>query len=88
MKKSREQLEQVIQAWSMVIRLEEFFRSVQDRAQPLPESERRDVLERLRLAREFVGTQGPLRFLPCMEDARRALRAASPAATRDAAHTG
>lgn len=61
-KESREQLEQVIQAWSKVIRLEEFFRGVEDRAQPLPESERRDVLERLRLAREFVGTQDPLDF--------------------------
>ena len=61
-KESREQLEQVIQAWSKVIRLEDFFRGVEDRAQHLPESERRDVLERLRLAREFVGTQDPLDF--------------------------
>jgi hypothetical protein len=61
-KESREQLEQVIQAWSKVIRLEEFFRGVEDRAQLLPESERRDVLGRLRLAREFVGTQDPLDF--------------------------
>ncbi|MCF8152463.1 MAG: hypothetical protein K9J80_17180, partial [Sulfuritalea sp.] len=61
-KESREQLEQVIQAWSNVIRLEEFFRGVEDRAQHLPESEHRDVLERLRLAREFVGTQEPLDF--------------------------
>lgn len=61
-KESREQLEQVIQAWSRVISLEQFFRGIEDRAQPLPESERRDVLDRLRLAREFVGTQNPLDF--------------------------
>lgn len=61
-KESQEQLEQVIQAWSKVIRLEEFFQSVQDQAQLLLESERQDVLERLRLAREFVGTQDPLDF--------------------------
>ena len=61
-KDSREQLEQVIQAWSKVISLEQFFQGIEDRAQPLPEAERRDVLERLRLAREFVGTQNPLDF--------------------------
>lgn len=61
-KESRDQLEQVIQSWSKVIRLEEFFRGVEDRAQVLPASEGRDVLERLQLARDFVGTQEPLDF--------------------------
>lgn len=61
-KESRDQLEQVIQAWSKVISLEQFFQSIEDRAQPLPESERQDVLDRLQLAREFVGTQNPLDF--------------------------
>lgn len=61
-KDSREQLEQVIQAWSKVISLEQFFRGVEDRAQTLPEVERQDVLDRLRQAREFVGTQNPLDF--------------------------
>lgn len=61
-KESREQLEQVIQAWSKIISLEQFFQGIEHRAQPLPESERREVLDRLRLAREFVGTQNPLDF--------------------------
>lgn len=61
-KESRDQLEQVIQAWSKVISLEQFFRGIEDRAQHLSESERRDVLDRLQLAREFVGTQNPLDF--------------------------
>jgi hypothetical protein len=61
-KESRDQLEQVIQAWSKIISLEQFFQGIEHRAQPLPESERRDVLDRLRLAREFVGTQNPLDF--------------------------
>jgi hypothetical protein len=61
-KESGDQLEQVIQAWSKVISLEQFFQGIEDRAQHLPESERRDVLDRLRLAREFVGTQDPLDF--------------------------
>ncbi|MBP8214169.1 MAG: hypothetical protein KAX66_01805 [Propionivibrio sp.] len=61
-KDSREQLEQVIQAWSKVFSLEQFFRGVEDRTQSLPESERQCVLDRLRLAREFVGTQNPLDF--------------------------
>ncbi len=61
-KESRDQLEQVIQAWSKIISLEQFFQGIEHRAQPLPESERQDVLDRLRLAREFVGTQNPLEF--------------------------
>lgn len=61
-KDSREQLEQVIQAWSKVFSLELFFRGIEDRTQSLPESERQCVLDRLRLAREFVGTQNPLDF--------------------------
>lgn len=61
-KESRDQLEQVIQAWSKVISLEQFFQGIEDRARHLPESERRDVLDRLQLAREFVGTQNPLDF--------------------------
>ena len=62
MKESRDQLEQVIQAWSKVISLEQFFQGIEHRAQHLPEPERRDVLDRLQLAREFVGTQNPLGF--------------------------
>lgn len=62
-KDSRDQLEQVIQAWAKVVNLEQFFQGVQDRARTLPEAERQDVVDRLRLAREFVGTQNPLDFL-------------------------
>jgi hypothetical protein len=61
-KDSHDQLEQVIQAWSKVVSLERFFQGVEDRAQILPEMERQGVLDRLRLAREFVGTQNPLDF--------------------------
>ncbi len=58
----RDQLEQVIQSWAKAVSLEQFFRGVEDRAQKLHESERQSVLERLRLAREFVGRQDPLEF--------------------------
>lgn len=61
-KDSRDQLEQVIQSWAKVVSLEQFFQGVEDRAQRLPEAERQAALERLRLAREFVGTQDPLDF--------------------------
>jgi hypothetical protein len=53
---------QVIQAWSDVMNLEIFFAGVQNMAATLPESERDAVVERLKLAREFVGTQNPLDF--------------------------
>jgi hypothetical protein len=61
-KDSHDQLEQVIQAWSKVVSLEQFFQGVEHRAQTLPDAERQAVLERLRLAREFIGTQDPLDF--------------------------
>lgn len=61
-KDSRDQLELVIQSWAKVVSLEQFFQGVEDRAQRLPEAERHAALERLRLAREFVGTQDPLDF--------------------------
>lgn len=61
-KDSHDQLEQVIHAWAKVVSLEQFFQGIEDRAQTLPEMERQGVLDRLRLAREFVGTQNPLDF--------------------------
>lgn len=61
-KDSHAQLLQVIQSWSDVMRLESFFAGVQTLATTLPDSERETVIERLKLAREFVGTQNPLDF--------------------------
>jgi hypothetical protein len=62
-KESREQLEQVIQAWAKAVSLEQFFEGVQARAQGLAETQRQEILDRLQLAREFVGTQNPLDFI-------------------------
>lgn len=59
---SQAQLRQIIQAWSDVMNVERFLQGVQDRAHNLPTDERSPVLERLKLAREFVGTQNPLEF--------------------------
>lgn len=61
-KDSRDQLEQVIQSWAKAVSLEQFFQGIEDRAQTLPELERQAVLDRLQLARDFVGTQDPLDF--------------------------
>lgn len=62
-KESREQLAQVIEDWARVVSVERFFEGVQSRAQDLPEEQRHEVLKRLTLAREFVGTHDPLDFL-------------------------
>ena len=43
--------------------LEQFFEGVQARAQGLAETQRQEILDRLQLAREFVGTLNPLDFL-------------------------
>jgi hypothetical protein len=62
-KDSHEHLEQIIQQWSNVMNIERFFAGVEQRAAVLQETERDVVLERLRLARQFLGTQNPLDFL-------------------------
>jgi hypothetical protein len=61
-KESREQLDQVIEEWARVMSLEQFFEGVRSRAQDLPEEQRQEVMKRLELAREFVGTHDPLDF--------------------------
>jgi hypothetical protein len=61
-KESREQLDQVIQAWAKIMSLEQFFEGVQKRAQELPEAQRQEILNRLQLARDFAGTHEPLDF--------------------------
>jgi hypothetical protein len=61
-KESREQLAKAIADWARVVSLEQFFSGVESRAQDLPEEQRQEVLKRLALAREFVGTQDPLEF--------------------------
>lgn len=59
---SQQHLADVIQEWTKVINLEKFFSGVDQRVDELPDTERAAVLERLRLAREFVGSQDPLDF--------------------------
>jgi len=59
---SREHLDQVIQQWSNVMSIERFLAGVEQRVDDLPETDRAPVLERLKLAREFLGIQDPLDF--------------------------
>lgn len=63
MRDCREHLSQVIQQWSNVMSVERFLSEVEQRAAELPAADRAPVLERLRLAREFLGTQDPLDVL-------------------------
>lgn len=60
---SREQLNQVIQAWVKAVSIEQFFKGVEERASILSETQRETLQERLRLAREFVSVQDPLESL-------------------------
>ena len=59
---SREHLGQIIQQWSSVIDVERFLAGVEKQAGELPGTERDPLLKRLKLAREFLGTQNPLDF--------------------------
>ncbi|MBP1847925.1 enamine deaminase RidA (YjgF/YER057c/UK114 family) [Rhizobium petrolearium] len=61
-KDSREDLAQIIQRWSHVISVERFLTGVEQRANELDQDRRGQVLERLNMARDFLGTQDPLDF--------------------------
>lgn len=61
-KASRDQLDHVIQEWTRVMSLEQFFKRVESQARDLPADRRREVLNRLELARDFAGTQDPMDF--------------------------
>ncbi len=60
MKESRTQLNDIIQKWSDTQGTIRFLEGVETAASSLQESDRRAVMERLRLAKEFLGNQNPL----------------------------
>ena len=59
---SKAELRQVIERWSGVMGVERFLAGVEQRAANLSEAEKQQVLERLALARAFLGSQDPLDF--------------------------
>jgi hypothetical protein len=61
-RESQEHLAQIIQQWSNVTTIERFLAGVEQEIAKLPEAEKPPVLERLRLAREFLGNQNPFDF--------------------------
>lgn len=62
---SRDGLSKVMQDWAYTLSVEEFFKGVERRAKSsdVPEARRQKILKRLRLARDFLGTQDPVDFL-------------------------
>jgi len=61
-KDSTEHLGQIIQQWSRLIAVEQFLTGVEGRMAVLPAIDRERILERLKLARAFLGSQDPLEF--------------------------
>ncbi|KAA0675822.1 hypothetical protein [Roseomonas genomospecies 6] len=61
-RESQEHLTEIIRQWSHVMSVEQFLAGVEARAADLPEADRDQLRERLRLARAFLGTQNPLDF--------------------------
>ena len=59
---SQAQLEKVIAAWDRASRLQAFLDGVETRARTLPDEERQRILQRLGLARQFVGSKDPMDF--------------------------
>jgi hypothetical protein len=60
---SKSDLRDVIRKWSEVMDIERFLAGVEKSASGLSDDERKPVLDRLALARSFLGTQDPLDFL-------------------------
>jgi hypothetical protein len=64
LKESREELLQIIDRWGRANRIEQFFRDAEQRAAGLSDAEKLRLLERLKLAREMVGSVDALdRFM-------------------------
>jgi hypothetical protein len=59
---SKNHLAEVIEQWARVISVERFLAGVKQQAANLPDDERLEVMGRLRLAHEFLGSQDPLDF--------------------------
>lgn len=55
-KESQEELLEIIEAWAESNRIEQFFRDAERQATSLNDTDRAKVLERLKLARELIGT--------------------------------
>ena len=59
---SRKHLERIIADWARAISLEQFFGGIEARVATLPEDEARPIMQRLELARGFVGSLDPMQF--------------------------
>lgn len=59
---SKNELKTIIDRWSAIVSVEQFFAGVELRANLLPEPDKHDVLDRVATARAFLGTQDPLDF--------------------------
>ena len=59
---SKTELRQIIDQWSDLMGIERFLAGVEERAHRLAEKEKAEILERLALARGFLGSQDPLDF--------------------------
>ncbi len=56
LKESREELLQIIKAWGEATRIDNFFKHAEKRAASLSDDKKLKMLERLRLAREMIGS--------------------------------
>ncbi len=61
-KDSHEHLAQIIQQWANVNSIEQFLLGVEKSAASLPDAEKKSVLERLALARKFLGSLEPIQY--------------------------
>ncbi len=55
-------LQKIIESWARVQQIEQFFKQLEQKASSLPEDQENRVRERVKLAREVLGTQDPLDY--------------------------
>lgn len=61
-KDSRDHIEQIIQQWASIRNIEQFLAGVEDYASRLPPDEKQEALQRLELARDFLGSRDPMKY--------------------------
>lgn len=62
-KESQQQLAEIIQSWGKAMVVERFFNDVEDRLAEATEEERQFLKERVKLARQMMGSIDPLEFI-------------------------
>jgi hypothetical protein len=60
---SKEHLENIISEWSRSTLISEFLAGLENKVSSIPETQRHEILARIKLARELLGNDDPMKFI-------------------------